>query len=47
MVTDEGPRPKLALSGVEVEEIYRKLAPRVIRTLPLQSPSDDLSFVVA
>ena len=25
---------------------YRKLAANVIRTRPLQSPSDDLSFVV-
>ena len=43
MATDEGPSPKLAPSKGGK---YRKLAANVIRTRPLQSPSDDFIFVV-
>ena len=43
MATDEGPSPKLAPSKGGK---YRKLATNVIRTRPLQSPSDDFNFVV-
>ena len=46
VVTDEGLSPKLAPSEGGSREKYRKLAANVIRTWPLQSPSDDLSFVV-
>ena len=46
LATDEGPSPKLALSEGGSRGNIEKLAANVIQTRPLQSPSDDLNFVV-
>ena len=47
VATDEGPSPKLAMGEGASRGKYRKLAANVVQTLPLQLPSDDLSFVVS